>query len=59
MPETQAKKLMEIAKEQVSKGIYAVRQDDYIELRNDTLEEDLLTQIEEWERHGFEVYANN
>lgn len=52
--------LLEIAKEQVGRGIYAVEKADYAELRNDKCESAarLKTMKRQFRQQGFKVYAN-
>ena len=52
--------LLEIAKEQVPKGIYAVEKSDYAELRNDkcTSTMQLKAMIRAFKNQGFKVYVN-
>lgn len=52
--------LLEIAKEQVPKGIYAVEKSDYAELRNDkcTSTTQLKAMIRAFKNQGFKVYVN-
>ena len=52
--------LLEIAKEQVPLGIYAIEKKDYAELRCDKCES--ITKVKkltrEFKKQGFKVYAN-
>lgn len=52
--------LLEIAKQQVRYGIYAVERNGYAELRCDNCESSthLKTLIRQYKRNGFKVYAN-
>ena len=52
--------LLEVAKEQVERGIYAVEKSDYAELRNDncTSITQLKAMIRSFKSQGFKVYAN-
>lgn len=52
--------LLQIAKEQVPKGVYAVEKGDYAELRNDhcTSTTQLKTLIRQFKSQGFKVHAN-
>ena len=52
--------LLEVAKEQVPKGIYAVEKGDYAELRNDkcTSTTQLKAMTRAYKSQGFKVYAN-
>lgn len=52
--------LLEIAKEQVSRGIYAIEKNNYAELRNDkcTSSAQLKVMIRLFKQQGFKVHAN-
>ena len=52
--------LLEVAKEQVPLGIYAVEKSDYAELRCDkcTSSTQLKAMIRSFKSQGFKVYAN-
>ena len=52
--------LLEVAKEQVSRGIYAVEKGDYAELRCDkcTSTTQLKAMVRAFKAQGFRVYAN-
>lgn len=52
--------LLEIAKEQVPMGVYALEKNDYAELRNDacTSKTKLKDMIRIFKSQGFRVYAN-
>lgn len=52
--------LLEIAKEQVPMGVYALEKNDYAELRNDacTSKTKLKDMIRIFKSKGFKVYAN-
>ena len=52
--------LLEMAREQVPLGIYAVEKNDYAELRNDRCESitQLKKLIRQLKSQGFRVYAN-
>ena len=52
--------LLEVAKEQVPRGIYAVGKSDYAELRNDrcTSTTQLKAMIRAFKSQGFKVYVN-
>lgn len=52
--------LLEVAKEQVPKGIYAVEKGSYAELRCDKCSSttQLKTLIRQFKSQGFKVYAN-
>lgn len=52
--------LLQIAKEQVPKGVYAVEKGDYAELRNDhcTSATQLKALTRQFKSQGFKVYAN-
>lgn len=52
--------LLEVAKEQVSRGIYAVEKGDYAELRCDkcTSTTQLKAMVRAFRAQGFRVYAN-
>lgn len=51
---------MEVAKGQVSMGVYALEKNDYAELRNDacTSKTKLKDMIRIFKSQGFKVYAN-
>lgn len=53
-------RLLKVAKEQVSFGIYAVEKVDYAELRNDKCESStkLKAMKRQFRQQGFKVYAN-
>lgn len=59
MPRDAFKKLLQVAKEQVPKGIYAIERKGYAELRNDRL---TTTQLKErirlFRQQGYQVYVN-
>lgn len=59
MSRDEFKKLLQVAKEQVPKGIYAIEKRRYAELRNDRL---ATTQLKEtirlFRQQGYKVYAN-
>jgi hypothetical protein len=61
MPKEQYHKLLQIAKEQVPKGIYAIEKKGYAELRCDVCGS--ATQLKALKRQfksqGFRVYANS
>lgn len=52
--------LLEIAKEQVPRGIYAIEKNNYAELRNDkcTSSAQLKAMIRLFKQQGFKVHAN-
>ncbi len=52
--------LLQIAKEQVPKGVYAVEKGDYAELRNDNCRSttQLKALIRQFKSQGFKVHAN-
>ena len=52
--------LLQIAKEQVPKGVYAVKKGDYAELRNNhcTSTTQLKALIRQFKGQGFKVHAN-
>ena len=52
--------LLQIAKEQVPKGVHAVEKGDYAELRNDhcTSTTQLKALIRQFKGQGFKVHAN-
>lgn len=51
--------LLEIAKEQVPRGIYAVEKGDYAELRNDKCSTtQLKAMIREFRQKGYKVHFN-
>ena len=60
MSAKEADGLLKVASEQVPNGVYAVRKNDYLELRNDIYTS--ITQLKaarrEWKRQGFRVYSN-
>lgn len=60
MPRKKFLELLEIAKEQVTKGVYAVEKQDYAELRCDKCSS--ATQLKKLKRQyksqGFKVHAN-
>lgn len=60
MSEKEFKKLLAVAKGQVAFGIYAVKKDDYAELRNDIFSSrsQLKQAIREFKTQGFKVYSN-
>lgn len=60
MSRTEYQGLLEIAKEQVSRGVYALEKNDYAELRNDacTSKTKLKDMIRIFKSQGFKVYAN-
>jgi len=60
MGETELKGLMQIAKDSVGRGIYAVRRGNYCEMTNIPCETKsaLRRQKLEFEAAGFKVYAN-
>lgn len=57
----ECKKLLEIAKKQVTHGIYAIEKDGVCELKNETYETDneLFGAIGNYKNQGFVVYYNN
>ena len=52
--------LLQIAKDQVLRGVYAVEKGDYAELRNDNCSSttQLKALIRQFRSQGFKVYAN-
>lgn len=60
MPRSQYKKLMAVASEQVSFGVYAVEKANYAELRHDKCKSitQLNAMIRQYKSQGFKVYAN-
>lgn len=60
MSRTEYQGLLEIAKEQVPRGVYALEKNDYAELRNDacTSKTKLKDMIRIFKSQGFKVYAN-
>lgn len=54
------KGLLEIAKEQVPFGIYAVEKDGYAELRSDNAKSitHLKKQVQQYKAAGYKVYVN-
>lgn len=52
--------LLEVAKEQVPMGVYALEKNDYAELRNDACisKTKLKNMIRIFKSQGFKVYAN-
>lgn len=59
MSEAEAEKVLKVAKEYVPQGVYAIRNGDYIELRNDVMnKEETQDAVRGWVAHGFEVYYN-
>ena len=61
MKARECKKLLEIAKKQVTHGIYAIEKDGVCELKNETYETDneLSEAIENYKKQGFVVHYNN
>lgn len=51
---------LNIAKESIPFGIYAVRKDDFCEMRKDTFNswQQMNKQIVEYQKQGFQVYFN-
>lgn len=60
MSRMEYKALLEVASNQISKGIYAVEKGDYAELRQDkcTSTTQLKAMIRAFKSQGFKVYAN-
>lgn len=60
MSRTEYQGLLEIAKEQVPRGVYALEKNDYAELRNDACisKTKLKDMIRIFKSQGFKVYAN-
>lgn len=58
--ETAAEGILASVKRWVTRGIYAVKKDDLIELRHDRCptEEAVKALVADFESRGFEVYAN-
>lgn len=58
MSKKEANGILSIAKSKVSKGIYAVKKDNYLELKNDCIEdkEKLKKEIAKYNQQGFLVY---
>jgi hypothetical protein len=60
MSDVELKAILELAKEQVPFGIYAVRKADYVELLNE--KHKTITQLKKsiraYKSHGFKVYFN-
>ena len=54
MPKEQADGVLKIAKANLSCGIYAIKKDDVIELKND-----VMKTVADYARNGFKVYRNN
>ena len=56
----ESKELVNVCKQLVSCGIYAVEKDDLVECKNETYKttEELLKAVHEYERLGFKVYYN-
>lgn len=52
--------VLDIAKQSVPFGIYAVRKGDFCEMRKDTFgsQEEMNKQIAEYQKKGFKVYFN-
>lgn len=52
--------VLDIAKNSVPFGIYAVRKGDFCEMRKDTFKslEEMNKQIAEYQKQGFQVYFN-
>lgn len=57
---TEYQGLLQVAKAQVSKGIYAIEKSDYAELRNDKCESitKLKALAQSFKVQGFKVYMN-
>lgn len=60
MGEKEFKKLLSVAKEQVKFGVYAIKKNDYAEMRNDVCNSktQLKKLIREYKARGFKVYYN-
>ena len=60
MSRMEYKALLEVASNQISKGIYAVEKGDYAEMRRDkcTSTTQLKAMIRTFKSQGFKVYAN-
>lgn len=59
MSKSKYKKLLVVAKEQVPKGIYAIENGDYAELRCDTGSITKIKRLKrEFRMRGFKVYTN-
>ena len=59
MTEKEAQGLLKIASEQVSEGIYAIRKNDYIELRNQPMSRTQIKKTRnEYRKRGVKIYAN-
>ena len=60
MGQQEYKNLLEVAKAQVSFGIYAVERKDYAELRNDSCKS--ITQLKKmkqaFKQQGYKIYSN-
>ena len=61
MPKEQADGVLKIAKANLSCGIFAIKKDDIIELKNDVIEnkDELMKTVADYARNGFKVYWNN
>ena len=59
MSHSQYKKMLDMASEQVERGIYAIEKKGYAELRNDTGSiTNLKNMRRDFKRQGFKVYTN-
>lgn len=60
MGRTEYNKMLEVASEQVTKGIYAVEQRDYAELKNTSCKSttELMQEVRAYKRLGFKVHYN-
>lgn len=60
MGEKEFEKLLSVAKEQVNFGVYAIKKNDYVEMRNDVCNSktQLKKLIREYKTQGFKVYYN-
>ena len=60
MPNHKFQQLLKIASEQVPFGIYAVKKNDYAELRNDKAKSmtNLKNMIHDYKAAGYKVYSN-
>lgn len=60
MGEKEFEKLLSVAKEQVKFGVYAIKKNDYVEMRNDVCQSktQLKKLIREYKARGFKVYYN-
>ena len=61
MSKEQADGVLKIAKANLSRGIYAIKKDDIIELKNDVIKDknDLMKTVADYARNGFKVYFND